>query len=333
MIFDPERIPLAMVAILLAGVAGLITGPMFGNAVPLFWMVCDKVFGKFGSRLDRPKRKLSDLMTRGLFLTLVAVGFFYLCGKLVDNLAMGFRFGGVTEIVLLSLTLSAGSVWFSLLKLFFAMTEKKQSKNAFYTIAVTTRTDLSKSDDYTMTRMGMSLSARMFDKGIVAPVLWYLIGGLPMAYLYAGFSFLSWRFGREGFSAGFGKVPSAIEQLMGYVPNVFAGFLLAGAGLLTPTGGMMRAFMALMKPDGRTPYAEGGVPVTAMANALHVALNGPTVDLDGMPIKRAWAGPNGATAQLDAGHLRRAIYISMMAHLLFLAGMGVSLMLSGLVFG
>lgn len=327
--FHPDRIPLAMAAILLVGIGGMVTGPLAGNANSFLWAMVDKTLGAIGGRLDRVQRKAGDLMMRGMMLTAAGLVLFYSLGQGAEQAARLEPLGGATEIILLALCMSAGSVWFALLRLFFALKDKKKiSKNAYFTISRTTRTDLTSADDFTITRVGMGLAARSFDKGIVAPVIWYLIGGLPVVFIYAGLSALAWRFGKDGFTKGFGRVPLALEQLMGFVPSVFAGFMMAAAGLLTPTGGMTRAFAALLKPDGRTPYAEGGLPVTAMANALDVGLNGPCTDIDGSAIKRAWAGPDKATAMLDAGHLRRGLYISLMAHLLFLAGLGSALLFS-----
>ena len=61
-------------------------------------------------------------------------------------------------------------------------------------------------------RVGMGLALKSFDKGVVAPIIWFLIAGLPGAYLYAGLATLSWRFGKEGHSAGFGDAMLALEN-------------------------------------------------------------------------------------------------------------------------
>lgn len=328
---DPARIPLAMAAILLTAIAGLgagmLAGPLAGNANPFFWLAVGQTLGRFGGRLDRVQRMAGDLVFRGFLLTVLGVVLFSVLGGEGAQIAQRFRFGGVTEIALLALALTSGAVWAALLRLYRALKSKKTGRNAYYTIAATTRTDLSGSDDYTITRVGMGMAARAFDKGIVAPVFWYILAGLPGAYIYAGIAALSWRFGKDGFTKGFGRVPLLLERVMGILPHLFSGFLMALAGLLTPTGGMTRAFAGLFRKKGRAPYDEGGLPVTAMASALLVALGGPASDLDGSVIKRSWAGPEGATAQLEAGHLRRALYISVMAHLLLLAGMGTGLLL------
>ena len=331
-LLDPERIPVAMAAWLLAGILGMITGPMHGNANPFLWLVFDKTFGRVGGRLDKKDRAASDLFFRGFVLTMMGVVVAYGLGIFGNDAALGMPLHGGTEVVLLALTLTGGTVWFSLLQLYFAMRDKKVSKGAYFTIAQSTRTDMSGSDDYGITRTGMSLAARSFDKGLVAPVLWYLVVGLPGAFLYAGLAALAWRFGKDGFTKGFGKTALALEKLLGYVPHLLSGLLMALAGLFTPTGGMTRALIGQLWGREKAAYAEGGLPVTAMAFSLNVSLGGPSTDLDGSAIKRAWTGPKNATARLEQGHLRRAIYISVMAHLLFMVSLAGALFWAGKLF-
>ncbi|HPF79167.1 MAG TPA: cobalamin biosynthesis protein, partial [Alphaproteobacteria bacterium] len=221
----------------------------------------------------------------------------------------------------LCLLLSSGAVFASLGRLYRALNEKKVEQGAYYTIARSTRSDLSKNDDFTITRAGMGLALKQFDKGIVAPVIWYLLAGLPGAFLFAGLAALSWRFGKDGHSNGFGEAPIALEKLMGFIPNMMSGIFIALAGLLTPTAGMSRAFLGFFGTKGRASYAEGGFPLSTAAFSLNVSLGGPTQDLDGTSVKRGWIGPAKATAQLEAKHLHRVVYISFMAHLLFLASL------------
>jgi adenosylcobinamide-phosphate synthase len=328
-IMDPDRFPVLLMAMLLTAISGVITGPMHGNANPFYWKIIDIIFGKTGSRLDNRQRASSDLIVRGFMLTIIVLPVSYAVGEFSVQLAASMPFHGITQIILLSLLLTSGTVWFSLLRLFFALKEDKVAQGSYYTIAQSARTDLSGSDDYGITRAGMSYAARAFDKGLVAPAIWYLIAGLPGAFIYSGVSALAWRFGKDGFSKGFGFFALALEKLLGFVPMVFSGTLLALAGLFTPTGGMTRALIALLKPKNRAKYAEGGLPVTAIAYSLDVSLGGPVRDLEGSTLSRDWIGPKSATAQLDSNHLRRTIYISVMAWLLFVVSLLFAMLYAG----
>ncbi len=318
---NSDRIPVAMLALAITAAAGVVTGPSHGNANPALWALMERLIGGIGGRLDRRERTARDLLTRGFATTIVGLLLAAAIGFAADGARQAWPMRGITEILLLSFTLAGGTVWYALLKLYFALQKGKLSKGAYYTIARSLRVDLANADDYTITRIGMGFAARSFDKAVVSPVFWYLLMGLPGAYIYAGLVALAWRFGREGFTKGFGKTALALERLLGFVPGLLAGVLMALAGLFTPTGGMTRALAALLQYKKGAPYAEGGLPLTAMANALDVSLGGPVTDLDGSTIKRHWIGPEGATAQLEAGHLRRALYISLMAYLLFMASL------------
>ncbi len=316
-IFDPARLPVAIIAILVVVFGGLVFGPLGGNANPLLWRVVDFLFGPLGGKLDKTERKSGDLATRGFIVTVTALIIGYLIGHFFQTLSVTYPNYRMVDIFALTLVLSAGAGWYALLRLYHAVEGKGGVKGAFYAIAATTRTNLTRSDEFTITRVGIGMGAKLLDKGIVAPVLWYLIAGLPAAYLYATLAALSWRFGKEGFSKGFGLTANHLEKLMGMIPNLFSGLLIALSGLLTPTAGMTRSLLSLFPTkSGHSDYFQGGAPVTSMAYALKVSLGGATQDTDGSAIQRAWAGPEGATAKLGAKHLHRGLYITVMAHLL-----------------
>lgn len=330
-LIDPSRLPVAVFAILLCAVLGMITGPMHGNANPFYWVLTNGLVGELGKRLDRTQRHAGDLMMRGFLLTIFVLLMSWFVGQAADRLALHYPVHGVTEIVLLSLTITVGAPLFALLRVYTALEKGKIEKHSYYNVARTTRVDLSRTDDFGITRTTMGMVARTFDKGLVAPLVWYFILGLPGAFIYAGLATMAWRFGKDGFTKGFGALPLALERLMGFVPMLLAGALMAAAGLFTPTGGMTRAFIGLLKQGG-SRYNEGGLPVTAMAHSLNVSLGGPANDLDGSAMKRAWVGPKNATAKLEAGHLRRALYIALMADLLLIATILGALVWGGLIF-
>ncbi len=327
-IFDPNRLPVAVAALLVAIVAGMITGPLAGNAVPLFWRVIDILFGRLGGRLDKAGRPASDLLFRGFVVTAAGMAMAYLIGRLAARVAWYYPTYHVAETLLLSLILSAGAVWYALFRLHTAISTDGAAKGAFYAISRSTRTNLAANDEFTITRVGMGMGARAFDKAVCAPLVWYLIGGLEAAYLYAGLAALVWRFGKDGATAGFGQVALALEKLMGLVPQILAGILMALAGVFTPTGRMSDALKSL-SGKGKADYAEGGLPVTVMAYALNVSLGGATQDIDGAAIRRRWAGPEGATAQLGPKHLHRALYLIVMAHILLIAALLGGIVVSG----
>ncbi len=109
---------------------------------------------------------------------------------------------------------------------------------------------------------------------------------------------------------------------MGFVPSAFAGSLLAGASLFTPTAKTTTAMGAFYAGKGRANYPQGGLPLSVMAWSLNVSLGGAFQDISGSAMKGEWIGPKNATAKNDHKHLRRGMYINVIGHLLFLLALG-----------
>jgi adenosylcobinamide-phosphate synthase len=326
---DPERIPLAIAALAVCAIIGMVSGPVSGNANPFLWLMVDKLFGGLGDRLDKVQRPRGDLVFRGFLLSALVMFCAIFLGKILTHIVWQQHFNGLTEILLVTLFISAGSIWFALLRLYFAMEKQEIGKGAYFAISRSARTNLTANDDFGITRTAMNFSARSFDKALVSPIFWYLIGGLPLLILYSALAGLAWRFGKSGFSKGFGSVPLVLERLLGFVPSAFAALLITLASFFTPTAGLGKAISAWAGIKNRSPYEQGGLPLSALAWGLNVSLGGASQDINGSAVKAAWTGPEGATAQLDHHHLRRALYINVIAHILFLATLSGAYVCSG----
>lgn len=332
-IFDADRLPVAIMAVMLVLFVGMFKSPPGGLTTPILWHLIDKLFGNLGAKMDKPGRLPGDLIFRGFLLTVMVVCIFFLFGRYADQFVSQISYYRIPDALLLSLCMASGSSVFALAQLYKALHKKSVDKHSYYRIARSTRTNLAKADDFTITRVGMGMMVRTFDKGIVAPVLWYLIFGLAGAFIFTALAGLSWRFGRDG-KGSIGQAAMGMERLMGFVPNALAGFFIGIGALFTPTAGLIPSFRGWFASKGQAKYEEGGYPVTAAAWGLKVSLGGPTQDIDGHVIKRAWVGPEKSTAQLAAIHLHRAIYITMIAHILFIAALsGAMLFGQSAVFG
>lgn len=326
-IASEDRLLTAIIAVLLVSIGGLITGPVAGNANPLLWNVVDRLFGGIARKTYNTDRSPSSLAFRGTFFTILFVVLSAAIGAGFHMLNRLHPLAGFTEPILLSLVMTGGTVWFALNKLYHALAEgKKLTKGSYLPIAVSTRNNLNTTDDYGITRLGVGYMAQIFDKGLIAPLFWFLIGGLPLAYLYAGIAAARWALAKEGFAKGLGNAALWLERLFGFFPYLLSALFMAAAALFTPGAQLSRAIPGFFGSVGRAPYAEGGLPVTAVAWALKVSLGGPVEDLEGSVLKRTWVGPKDASAKVDKGQLRRALYMSVMAYVLV-----VSAMVAGIV--
>lgn len=310
-VMDADRIPVIVAAVFLTVIAGMITGPLAGNANPFAWWVADRLFSWLGVKMDKSSRPHADLVFRGFLLCSVMLFLFAFAAGFVPA-------GFYAQVVVLSLFLTSGSIWFILLRLFFALSEYGNVEGAYYGLSRSSRVDLNSVDDFGIVRCAMGYSATAFDKGLVAPCLWFLIGGLPLVSVCTVLSFFVWRFGRCGHGGGFAFIPLALEKLTGIVPSFFAGFILTAASAVTPTTKMLNAVQVWWKAKDTVPYEQGGIALNAMAWPLDVNLGGPCKDVDGYSLANAWAGAKDSSARINRHHLKRAIYMHVVSLLLFI---------------
>lgn len=317
-IIADDRLPFVLSVILLSSVAGFVFGPVFGRLNPPYWAILELFFSKPADKLNRRHRPLADLMLRGFLLMVFVGGVSMALGVYFNIQDISELFGGIGLVLVLLPVFSGGAVWRMMLSLYKELGSAdsgadghNRRRGIYYALSKSTRFNLSSTDDYTITRLGIVYMVNSFNKGMVAPAFWFVVGGLPGVYLYSAVSFMKWRVGREGHSKAFGVVAEKSEKIMGIVPSYFAAILLVLASLFTPTIGVVRALRGLLacKKGQYCLYPQGGRPATVIAWAMRISLGGGLVDYDGLNIKSDWAGPPDSSARLDRNHLRRAIYL------------------------
>lgn len=332
-VFSIERIEIAMIAMVLSALLGFLLGPISGNANPLLWVLLDKVGGGFSRKIYNVERSLSSLRFRGFVL----LGF-YICLTLIVSIFVGsindhIPFSGFTEPFFLSFVISAGAPWSALIRLHHAIQaeshkgKSKAGRGSYFDMAVSTRTNLNTTDNHGIIRVGIGFIATHFDKAVVAPLFWYMIAGLPAAYLYAGIAAARWGVSKDGFSKGVGHIPLEFEKLWGMIPQILSAIFLSTAAAFTPKAAMSRAIMGMGASQGTAPYAQGGLPLTVLAWGLGISLGGPVEDRDGSVLKRAWVGGEKNTARVETQHLRSAIYLGIIAYILLFATLSGVLMI------
>ena len=311
-IISPERLPFALLGILLTTLGGFGLGAYIRRFNPFFWFVLDGMLSVPIDRLNRPNRGVSDLILRGFLLTSFAGGIGLLIGIVFQHLSDLYPLAGVMIIIGLLPVFGSGALWKIMLNLHKGLKyNQKMPDGLYYSLSLSTRLNLSGADDFTITRLGITTLVRSFSRSIVAPVFWYLIGGLPAAYLYSAVAYMKWRTGKEGYSKGFGVFAEITEKIMGIIPAYFSAMLFVIASFFTPTVSFVRALKGFLtaKDKQHCPYSQGGRPVSVIVWALNVSLGGSVVDYDGLNLKMQWVGPPGSTAQLHSGHLKRTVYL------------------------
>ncbi|WP_407494579.1 adenosylcobinamide-phosphate synthase CbiB [Pseudooceanicola sp. MF1-13] len=125
-------------------------------------------------------------------------------------------------------------------------------------------------DQPAVARAAIESGAENFGDGVIAPIFWFVVGGLPGMLAYKAVntadSMIGYRTERH---ADFGWASARFDDLLNYLPARLTALLIPSASLRWPDWSALKRDAALH----RSPNA--GWPEAAMAQTLNVALSGP----------------------------------------------------------
>ena len=143
-------------------------------------------------------------------------------------------------------------------------------------------------DEQGVARAAIESLAESFCDGVVAPLFWLLVAGLPGIWAYKAVNTADSLIGhKEEPFAAYGWAAARFDDLLNLVPARLAGLLLCLAGI--------SGWRVLWRDHGRHASPNAGWPEAAMAGALRVRLAGP-VHYDGVRHDKAWIGGEGRDA-------------------------------------
>lgn len=112
---------------------------------------------------------------------------------------------------------------------------------------------------------------------VVAPLFFFLLGGLPGAWAYRVVNTADAMWGyREGRLEYWGKPAARLDDLMNWIPSRLAAIAIV-LGALVAGESATRAWRTMWREHGRTVSPNAGWTMAAMAGALGVALEKPGV--------------------------------------------------------
>ncbi len=152
-------------------------------------------------------------------------------------------------------------------------------------------------------RAAIESLAENFSDGVVAPVLWYAVFGLPGLAACKAVNTLDSMIGhRDAPYAVFGRAAARIDDAVNWIPARIAGFLIAVAAL----GRAPAAFGAMRRDARRHRSVNAGWQEAPTAGALGLALAGPR-RYGGVVVEDSWMGDGRREA--TAGDIRRALWL------------------------
>ncbi|WP_374532664.1 adenosylcobinamide-phosphate synthase CbiB [Phenylobacterium sp.] len=237
-----------------------------------------------------------DLARRfaGVLVLLLVAGGAGAAGWLIDRFLQGWAL--ILTIMAGSLGLAARSLHDHVAAVGRALDTPTNLPAARAAVGMIVGRDTAALDESGVAAAALESLAESFNDGVVAPLFWFLLGGLAGLFAYKAVNTADSLIGhREEPWRCFGWASARADDLMNLIPARIAGALIAlVAG---------RGWRVMLAHAGKHASPNSGWPEAAMAGALRVQLGGPA-SYDGVSYARPTFGQGPRPSPLD---LRRGL--------------------------
>jgi adenosylcobinamide-phosphate synthase len=282
-------------------VAGLLLDALFGDAPALFRYVphpvvlAGRAIAFFDRKLNREDRSEASRRERGIITVVVLVGGAALLGAAIEAVCRGSLAGAAVEAVLIGVLVAQRSLYEHVAAVAAALASGGLAGGREAVRHIVGR-DPTSLDAHGVARAAIESLAENFGDGVVAPVFWYLLLGLPGLFAYKMANTLDSMIGhRTPHYRAFGWAAARLDDVLNTLPAPISGVLLVTAAVFASNGRPGHA-LTIMLHDGRKHHSpNAGWPESAMAGALGLALAGPRRYPEGA-VADPWLGDGSARA-------------------------------------
>lgn len=263
------------------------------------WNRTDLAFGQ---------RRLNGLAS--LLLVLAVVGAFSICFEIATEALLP----APLTVVLLGAAASTLIAQRSLYEHVVAVAEALESDGIAAgrrAVGMIVGRDTAVLDEAAVSRAAIESLAENYSDGVVAPLFWMLVGGLPGAALYKAVNTADSMIGHKSERyLAFGWASARLDDLVNLPASRLAALLLTTAAALSPGLDARAAMHSILRDARRHRSPNAGWPEAAMAGALDVRLAGPR-SYGGAIVDDVWMG--SGTVDLSAADIRRALRLYRLA--------------------
>lgn len=310
----PEPLFLLLAALLIDAALGLL--PKRGRSMARIDRLVLAVVGWFEPRLNRTQRSGMTRAIRGLMLTLVLVLFALLAAGGLGWTGYALPFGWLAVLALQLLVLAqsqpiaaAGALLPYLPDAVGSLPDGRE----WPLLAAHPAPPALTRDAYAAARGAVEHLAGRFAEGVVGPVFWFVLLGLPGLLIYRILATAGRAFAHtDPRFAYFGFVPARVNEAIGFLPLRLAAMLLVVAAAFAPRARPQRALRTVLLQAPGHPARGLAWPLAAVAGAFGFSLAGPRGEGGGS----VWLGPADGRVRLGAPDVRRVRYLVIVACLL-----------------
>lgn len=269
--------------------------------------------GALDRRLNRPRRSALDRMMRGLIAVIVVVGLAAFVGWAISAYTRLLPFGWVIELFFVATLIAQRDMIDHTLRVSRAL-QHKGVEAARVAVSQIVGRDVKLLDGHGVARATIESCAENHADGVVAPIFWYLLLGLPGLLAYKAINTMDSMIGHRTERHGdFGMTAARLDDAVNWLPARLSGLLLALAAAFVPGASPGHALAVMFRDARKHVSPNAGWPEAAVAGALGLALLGPRRYESEAP-SGAWLGDGRAKA--THGDIRRTVMLFIVACLI-----------------
>jgi len=259
------------------------------------------VEGKIRTHTTRASEKKRGIV---LWFSVVIPTFFLTYGITEVSFSLGALCGMITTALLASLTLATRSLYKESKAVIVAL-RCEDMEGARKNLSMIVGRDTENLDEAGILRAVIETVSENLSDGIVAPMFYLTVGGVPLAMAYKAVNTLDSMVGyKDAKYMDIGCFSAKMDDVLNWAPARITGFIITIASLILRFN--WRDSWRIMRRDGRNHSSpNSGIPEAAVAGALGIQVGGkisyfgkiaykPTIgdrlkETDKQDVKNAWA--------------------------------------------
>jgi adenosylcobinamide-phosphate synthase len=303
-----------LLALLIEATAGYPERVLAAIDHPVIW------FGNLIDRLDRalnrPERSAAFRKTAGVAALFVIVAVPAAAAFTVQWTLLLLPYGAVPVALLASSLIAQRSLHDHVRRVADAL-EQEGLDGGRKAVSQIVGRDPQSLDEAGVARAAIESLAENFSDGVVAPVFWLAVGGLPVGAAYKAVNTADSMIGHKTEQhRDFGYASARFDDLINLPASRLSALLIVAAAAMLDREVASRAWQAVRRDARKHRSPNAGWPEAAMAGALGLSLAGPRV-YDGVTVDDAFMGDGRRDANVE--DIRAALKLYRRADLLLIA--------------
>lgn len=276
------------------------------RAVPHPVALIGRAIAALDAAWNRPERSRRARRLLGVLLLATMVFGMLAIGGLIVALAVRIPYGWLIEALAVYVLIAQRSLYLHVRAVARALeTDGLAAGRA--AVGMIVGRDPETLDEAGVCRAAVESCAESFADGVVSPIFWYVVLGLPGMLAFKAVNTLDSMVGHKSEKyVDFGWASARFDDLMNFVPARIAGWLLVAAAGIARFADGHRAGWVMMR-DARVHHSpNAGWPESAVAGALGLKLLGPRI-YPGEVVDAPWIGEG--TADATPAHIRQSLLL------------------------